>query len=240
MKIIAHRGYRAKFPENTVLAFKKAMEYGADGIELDVRMSLDKKLVIVHDPFIVDKLNLENAYIISETPLEDLKKIPLGMKQSIPTLKEILENLNNETFIDVEFKIPEVIEPSIELLEFFGFKNLMFSSFKRGILKDLKNEFPSALIGLLYEVYELEEIDELFDSLVNDVKKYDADSLNLPIDFFRGRDHLIGMLKKVRDLGIKIAFWTVNNMIDFDSIDDVTDFLITDEIEKMMNRKEIC
>jgi len=116
----------------------------------------------------------------------------------------------------------------------------MFSSFKRGILKDLKNEFPSALIGLLYEVYELEEIDELFDSLVNDVKKYDADSLNLPIDFFRGRDHLIGMLKKVRDLGIKIAFWTVNNMIDFDSIDDVTDFLITDEIEKMMNRKEIC
>ena len=51
MKIlnIAHRGYSGKFDENTMLAFKKAIEYGADGIETDVQLSKDGVPVIMHD-----------------------------------------------------------------------------------------------------------------------------------------------------------------------------------------------
>ena len=48
-KVFAHRGWSGKYPENTMLAFEKAIELGVDGIELDVHMSADRQLVIIHD-----------------------------------------------------------------------------------------------------------------------------------------------------------------------------------------------
>lgn len=235
MKIIAHRGYKALFPENTILSFLKAMEYGADGIELDVRMSRDGVPVIAHDPFIFDKTNPNNAFIISETDLKMLKKIPLGMNQTIPTLKEVLESIDESIFIDVEFKIPDVIPRSIDMLKYFGFKNLMFSSFKRSSLKNLKEVFPSAVIGLLYEVYELEEINQLYDFLISEFRNYSADFLNLPVEFFRNRTYLLEIIEKVKKAGIKVSFWTVNELEDLNLIRDITDILITDEVELMIN-----
>ena len=49
MKIYGHRGYSGKYPENTMLAFRKAAEAGCDGIELDVQLTKDGKLVVIHD-----------------------------------------------------------------------------------------------------------------------------------------------------------------------------------------------
>ena len=49
MKVMAHRGYSGKYPENTMLAFQKAVEVGCDGIELDVQLTRDGVLVIIHD-----------------------------------------------------------------------------------------------------------------------------------------------------------------------------------------------
>ena len=49
MKIFAHRGYSGKYPENTILAFKKALDIGVYGIELDVHKSKDGHLVVIHD-----------------------------------------------------------------------------------------------------------------------------------------------------------------------------------------------
>ena len=48
-KIFAHRGYSGNYPENTMLAFKKAIECGVDGIELDVQLTKDREVVIIHD-----------------------------------------------------------------------------------------------------------------------------------------------------------------------------------------------
>lgn len=232
MKLIAHRGYRAKFPENSLLSFEKALEYGADGIEFDVRMSEDGELIIIHDPYIIDRSN-SDALIIAETRLERLKKIDLGMNQHISVLREIIEKLDRNTFLDIEFKVPEVVKPSVKLLKDLGFKNLMFSSFVRDCLRDLKKEFPEAIIGLLYEVYELKEVKNLFKFFVEEIRHFKSDSLNLPIEFFRGRNNLIESLRELRKSGIKIAFWTVNEKEDLEYIRSVTDFLITDEVEKM-------
>lgn len=234
MKVIAHRGYRAVFPENTILSFLKALEYGADGIELDVRMSLDGIPVIVHDPFILDKNDSNSAFIISESNLGTLKKVSLGMNQTIPTLKETLESINVDTFIDLEFKVSNAILPSIEMLKHFGFKNLMFSSFERKSLKDLRAIFPSAIIGLLYETYELEEVNQLYDFFIYELRNYNADFLNLPIEFFRDKTYLLKIIEKLKKMGVKISFWTVNELDDLDLIKDITDILITDEVELMI------
>ena len=53
MKVFAHRGFSGLYPENTMLAFQKAIEAGADGIELDIHCSSDGKLVIIHDENLV-------------------------------------------------------------------------------------------------------------------------------------------------------------------------------------------
>ena len=49
MKVYAHRGYSGKYPENTMLAFKEAAKTGCDGIELDVQLTKDGKVVVIHD-----------------------------------------------------------------------------------------------------------------------------------------------------------------------------------------------
>ena len=49
MKVYAHRGYSGKYPENTMLAFQEAAKTGCDGIELDVQLTKDGKVVVIHD-----------------------------------------------------------------------------------------------------------------------------------------------------------------------------------------------
>ena len=49
MRVFAHRGYSGKYPENTMLAFREAEKVGADGIELDVQLTKDGQIVIIHD-----------------------------------------------------------------------------------------------------------------------------------------------------------------------------------------------
>ena len=53
MKVFAHRGFSGAYPENTMLAFRKAIEAGADGIELDIHESSDGQLVIIHDESLI-------------------------------------------------------------------------------------------------------------------------------------------------------------------------------------------
>ena len=67
----AHRGFSGKYPQNTMLAFEKAVEAGADGIELDVHFSKDKELVIVHDHKLDNICNVSGY--VKDFTLEELK-----------------------------------------------------------------------------------------------------------------------------------------------------------------------
>jgi hypothetical protein len=71
MKIFAHRGYSGKYPENTILAFKKALDIGVDGIELDVHKSKDGKLVVIHDEDI--KRTFDGEGLIKDYTLKELQ-----------------------------------------------------------------------------------------------------------------------------------------------------------------------
>ena len=65
-KIFAHRGYSGNYPENTMLAFKKAIECGVDGIELDVQLTKDGEVVIIHDETI-DRTTNGKGYVVDYT-----------------------------------------------------------------------------------------------------------------------------------------------------------------------------
>ena len=65
-KNFAHRGFSGKYPENTILAFQKAIEVGADGIELDVQLTKDGEVVIIHDETI-DRTTDGKGYVVDYT-----------------------------------------------------------------------------------------------------------------------------------------------------------------------------
>jgi glycerophosphoryl diester phosphodiesterase len=87
--VIGHRGASGDFPENTLLAFRKAIEAGADALEFDVRLAGDGVPVVMHDPTVdrtTDGQGLVNGY-----SLVQLRKLDAGRGERIPTLDEAFE-----------------------------------------------------------------------------------------------------------------------------------------------------
>lgn len=138
--IIAHRGARSCEPENTILAFRKALELGADGIECDVHMSLDDIPVVIHDET-VDRTTSAKG------PVREFTAEQLG-ELGIPTLEQTLECLPNDAVINVELKtvrnmdaVRDVLKPHQERLR------ILISSFDSELVHPW-TDYPT---GLLFE-----------------------------------------------------------------------------------------
>ena len=116
MKIIAHRGLSEHYPENTLLAFKKALEAGADGIETDLRLSLDGEAILFHDA------NLKHITGLDSTPetlsLAELKKLDAGEGERIPSLDELLQLTKGRAILILEVKYnPSTYKRLCEVIE---------------------------------------------------------------------------------------------------------------------------
>ena len=83
MKIFAHRGFSGRYPQNTMLAFQKALESGCDGIELDVQLTKDGEVVIIHDEYL-DDLSLVGSEMCIRDRLHfrRVKKLQCGRKMA--------------------------------------------------------------------------------------------------------------------------------------------------------------
>ncbi|MBQ5357334.1 MAG: glycerophosphodiester phosphodiesterase, partial [Oscillospiraceae bacterium] len=95
-KIYAHRGFSEKYPENTMLAFRKAAELGVEGLEIDVHLTKDGELVVMHDENTVRTTGV-NA-LIKDLTLEEFKALDAGFVkkgefefEAPPTLREVFE-----------------------------------------------------------------------------------------------------------------------------------------------------
>lgn len=113
--ILAHRGYAAEYPENTMLAFKEAEKAGADGLELDVQMTKDGELVVIHDEK-VDRTT-GGTGLVKDYNYKELRKLDarfkftkLSEKQQIPALDEVLEWLAG-TVLNCNVELKNTIIP---------------------------------------------------------------------------------------------------------------------------------
>jgi glycerophosphoryl diester phosphodiesterase len=108
--IFAHRGYAAAYPENTMKAFTEAAKSGAEGIELDVQMTKDGELVVIHDEKVdrtTDGAGFVKDYNIKELRMLDAGNLhnALSHKEPIPFLKEVLEWMtSNQLICNIELK----------------------------------------------------------------------------------------------------------------------------------------
>ncbi|MCM1991047.1 glycerophosphodiester phosphodiesterase [Oceanirhabdus seepicola] len=119
-KIFAHRGYSGKYPENTLKSFKKAIDYGAQGIETDVQMSRDGELILIHDEKI-DRTSNGTGYVFNMS-YNELLELDFGewkrkkfRGEKIPKLSELLELVQDKNIeLNLEIKNNIIHYPNIE------------------------------------------------------------------------------------------------------------------------------
>lgn len=164
-KIIAHRGSKGTHPENTLEAIEEAVRVGSDGIEIDVHLSLDKEIIVIHDET-VDRTTDGNGKV-QDLTLMELKNLDAGnwfapeySNCRIPTLKEVfyfLEEIDYKGLVNIELKTDCYSYPGIEekVIAFVAEKNWSFtveySSFNYQTLIRLKRVDSSCKIALLFE-----------------------------------------------------------------------------------------
>lgn len=102
MKIVAHRGDTTSCPENTISAFKAALERGADAIELDVQATSDGQLVVHHDYYLGNPDN--GSGLIFERDAHYIQNLTIDGNEKIPMLKEVFEYLDRKLHYEVELK----------------------------------------------------------------------------------------------------------------------------------------
>jgi glycerophosphoryl diester phosphodiesterase len=162
--VIAHRGFSGAAPENTLAAFRKGIEIGSDLIELDVHLSRDGEIVVIHDETLERTTNGKGR--VADYTLNALKKLDAGSSfapqfagEKIPTLKEVLDLAKGRVLINIEIKNPthprysitELAEKTLREAENAGMiDQLIFSSFNPASLEWIGKEEPRVLTALLF------------------------------------------------------------------------------------------
>lgn len=156
---IAHRGFKGEFPENTMLAFKKAFEIGADGVEFDVHLTKDKELVIIHDEKLDRTTDMEGFvkdFTLKELKTANASKFFPAYEEKIPTLEEYFDFIKDKDFLtNIEIKnsiidYPEIEEIIYEMIKAYGLKDkIIISSFNHESLVRVKNIDKNISCGVL-------------------------------------------------------------------------------------------
>ena len=199
---IGHKGASAYYPENTFLSFEKALEMGADMIEVDLRLTGDKEVVVIHDSHVM--LSGGNYVPVAELEFEEIKKIELDMNQKIPAFKELVKKVKDRCMFYIDLKENEALDYVIEILReekcissgILGSKdsNLLNKSYM--IDKDLKR---SMLISL-------EDKDKTF--ILS--KKAEIDFIHPCWEKFPGSPSSLldeSFFRKASDMGCGIITW---------------------------------
>lgn len=189
--VIAHRGSSEFTPENTLTAFKKAILDGADAIELDIRLTKDNELVVIHDSRLERTSNGVNK--VENWTLADLKKLDFGSwfdpqfeSERIPTLDEVFKTIKKKVGYDIEIK-PNVKHPDLILKKCLSLikqhklqKLVMISSFEHSIVKKVKTLDKTIATGIIYS-----PIIHFAEDPVFLAKKYNADAIIVSRNYTR-------------------------------------------------------
>jgi glycerophosphoryl diester phosphodiesterase len=135
--IIGHRGAPHYCPENTITSYKKAIELGADMIEVDVRSTKDNKLILMHDPN-VNRMTNGKGYV-KDMHFKDIKKLTVRGKEKIPTLQEAINLVKGRRLLNVHIKEHEDTDKVIRLIKKNKMqRKVLISSFSENTLKRVK------------------------------------------------------------------------------------------------------
>jgi len=232
MKIYGHRGYSGKYPENTMLAFRKAAEAGCDGIELDVQLTKDGKLVVIHDET-VDRTTDGTGFVRYYT-YEELARFDAGVIkdgafgfQRIPLFEEYCAWAAGEALVtNIEIKsnvfyYEGIEEKTVDMVREFGLaKRVVISSFNHMSLVRVKQLDAEIKTGALVS-----------QTVIGNIGYY-CQQFGIPYYHPNVKILTKEIAEECRMRGIGINAWTVNDVETLERMWEWgCDGVITNEVE---------
>ena len=238
--IIAHRGDVESAPENTLPAFQSAMEKGADGVELDVRLTSDGQLVVFHDRSL--GRTCDGRGLVTNTTLEEIRSLDVGewfapkfTGAKAPTLDEVFELLPLHYLINVEMKavidgmrlIAHRVAEVIRRHQRWG--GTLVASFNPISLWELRKIEPGIMRGYIWSRRHPPPIRSRCFSRLVKAQWYDPanDSYNP------------GLMRKMRDRGVRTLAWDVDFDCDLSRMANARlDAAVTDNLGSLLRQRE--
>ncbi|AOC94354.1 Glycerophosphoryl diester phosphodiesterase [Flavobacterium anhuiense] len=206
---IAHRGAKAYEPENTLQAFQKALDLNSDGIELDVHLSSDGYLIVIHDETIDRTTNGKG--LVNDFTLAELKSFLIDGKYQIPTLNEVFDLVNKKCFINIELKGLETAPKVVSLIEEYisekdwKYEHFIISSFDWNMLEETSKLNPNISIGVLTE--------ENIDTALAFAEKIKAKAIHPDFNLLNEEN-----VHQIQEKGFLVLPWTVNSEEDIQKV----------------------
>ena len=219
---IGHRGAKGYEPENTLVSFEKALQMGADGIELDVHLSVDGNLIVIHDETIDRTTNGKG--FVNQLTVQELKSFRINDSYEIPTLEEVLDLVNKRCFVNIELKNQDTSEKVVQLIEHYisdknwNYAHFVVSSFDWNALQQVRFLNDEIRIGVLTETD--------LDLAISFARFMKAEALYPDFQLLTNE-----YTAKIQEKGIQVFPWTVNKIEDIQRIKSfhvngiITDFL---------------
>ncbi len=225
---IAHRGYSAKFPENSLIAFEEAIKSGAQMIEFDVHLTADQDLVVTHDYVLgrIIKPQGEKGHIDDYT-------LSQCQQMGLPSLKEVLVLVNKRVALNVELKHETLKSPMhyegmaqkvLDLIDVLDYRELVIiSSFDETVLRTLRSLDSHIALGVLDHTPEINLKCELAKELK--AKSYHPHFLHLNR----------AIVHQLHSQGLLIYPYTANTYAEFQRLLDLgVDGVITNEVGEFL------
>jgi len=233
---IAHRGFSGGAPENTLAAFKRAMEVGSDMIELDVHLSKDGQVVVIHD----DTLKRTTSGIgkVADFSLRELKQLDAGkwfgsrfFGEKIPTLKEVLDLTRGKIPVHIEMKegdlgrytITDLADRSLVEVEKAGLLDqVLFGSFSLSAVDRIRERNPRLPVALIY-------------NKPWNVPQDATGGRPIPVLSSSGKVLNQANASKARQQGMKVVVWTLDQEEHMEQFLDVgVDGIITNHPDRLI------
>lgn len=199
MLIIGHRGAAHYEPENTLLSISKAIELGVDAVEIDVHLSKDNELVVIHDETLERTTNGFGK--VNETNFSALRNLNAGKGEKIPYLQEVINQTKDKVKLIIELKAQKTEKKVVELIK----KNKLHDkcyviSFWHNMVKKVKTLDPNIKTGVLFVGHPVKPY-----RLAKDAK---ADGLFLNYKFISKK-----LVEKAHKMNTKVYVWNIDNKI---------------------------
>lgn len=213
--VIGHRGAPKEAPENTLRSFQRALELGADMVELDAQETADGYLICMHDYDVSRTTNGEG--MVEELTLDEIRSFDAGDGARVPLVSEVLDLARGKMGVNIELKIPGTENKVLALVkERKMIDSILISSFIHESIKDIREldaNIPTAI---------------LFNQPMDDLIAYSLDiGANAINPLFNAVDE--DMVKSAKDANLNVFPWTVNDQeIMKDFLQFGVDGLITD------------
>ncbi|AXO81260.1 glycerophosphodiester phosphodiesterase [Olleya aquimaris] len=198
---IGHRGAKGHVTENTLQSIQKAMDFNVDGIEIDVHVCKTGELVVFHD-FTLDRLTNGTGEIGKKT-LSQLQNLQVEDQYTIPTLREVLQLIDNKLLINIELKGEGTAIPTCNIIQElindkkWSLDNILVSSFQQNELVDVFNYDSNIPLGVLTKASVNQAI--VFAKTIN------AKAIHPSFSLLSKNN-----VQKAKEEGLLVNAWTVN------------------------------